>query len=81
MVLLRVLLEGLMLRYFFTIIIALWAMSVSANVVITGTRVIYPSNQKTVSVQLTNVGTKPSLVQAWIDNGDPICDYTTDFSY
>ncbi len=45
MVLLRVLLEGLMLRYFFTIIIALWAMSVSANVVITGTRVIYPSNQ------------------------------------
>ncbi|KGQ47893.1 molecular chaperone [Gallibacterium anatis 10672-6] len=60
-----------MLRYFFTIIIALWAMSVSANVVITGTRVIYPSNQKTVSVQLTNAGKKPSLVQAWIDNGDP----------
>ncbi|TID15846.1 molecular chaperone [Avibacterium paragallinarum] len=60
-----------MLKFFFTIIIAFMAMSVSANVIITGTRVIYPSNQKNVSVQLTNAGTNPSLVQAWIDNGDP----------
>lgn len=43
----------------------------SANVVITGTRVIYPAGQHNINVQLTNVGTSPSLIQAWIDNGDP----------
>ncbi|MDO5686315.1 MAG: fimbria/pilus periplasmic chaperone [Neisseria sp.] len=41
-----------------------------ANVVITGTRVVYPAQQKEVTVQLDNVGTSPSLVQAWIDNGN-----------
>lgn len=50
---------------------AISACSASANVVITGTRVIYPSGQHNVNVQLTNVGNSPSLVQAWIDNGDP----------
>ena len=41
-----------------------------ANVVITGTRIIYPSEQKSISVQLTNVGDSPSLVQSWLDRGD-----------
>jgi chaperone protein EcpD len=41
-----------------------------ASVVITGTRVVYPLNAKDVSVRLTNNGTFPSLVQAWIDDGD-----------
>ncbi len=49
---------------------AFWASSSTANIVITGTRVIYPSDAKNVSVQLTNVGDSPSLVQAWIDDGD-----------
>lgn len=42
-----------------------------AGIVVTGTRVIYPAQQKNVSVQLSNIGDSPALVQAWIDNGDP----------
>ncbi|MDA3978879.1 fimbria/pilus periplasmic chaperone [Gallibacterium sp. AGMB14963] len=50
----------------------LWLATTSyANIVITGTRIIYPANQKNVSVQLSNAGDEPALVQAWIDNGDP----------
>lgn len=49
----------------------LWASLAQANVIILGTRVIYPSNQKTVNVQLNNNSSLPALVQAWIDNGDP----------
>ena len=41
-----------------------------ASVVITGTRVVYPLNAKDVSVRLSNNGTFPSLVQAWIDDGN-----------
>ena len=41
-----------------------------ANVIINGTRVIYPSNSKDVVVQLVNNSDEPALVQSWIDNGD-----------
>ncbi|WP_459622806.1 fimbria/pilus periplasmic chaperone, partial [Burkholderia sp. 3C] len=42
----------------------------SATVVITGTRVIYPSDAREVTVKLDNNGTVPALVQSWIDHGD-----------
>lgn len=48
----------------------LWAGFAQANVIILGTRVIYPSDQRTVNVQLNNSSSLPALVQAWIDNGD-----------
>lgn len=41
-----------------------------ANVVINGTRVIYPEKSKDVVVQLINNGNAPALVQSWIDDGD-----------
>jgi chaperone protein EcpD len=41
-----------------------------ASVVITGTRVIYPSDAKEVSVKLNNMGKGPVLIQNWIDKGD-----------
>lgn len=44
--------------------------TVSASVVISGTRVIYPSDAREVSVKLSNVGKKPVLIQSWVDNGD-----------
>ena len=40
-----------------------------ANVIISGTRVIYPADARDVSVQLSNRGETPSLIQAWIDQG------------
>ncbi len=42
-----------------------------AGVVINGTRVIYPAQAREVTVQVSNDGQAPSLVQAWVDNGDP----------
>lgn len=41
-----------------------------AAIVIDNTRVVYPGNEKSVSVNLTNKGAKPVLVQSWIDDGD-----------
>lgn len=41
-----------------------------ANIVINGTRVIYPEKNKNITVQLQNSGNQPALVQAWLDNGD-----------
>jgi P pilus assembly protein, chaperone PapD len=41
-----------------------------AGVVIYGTRVIYPADKNEVVVQIMNQGTRSSLVQAWIDDGD-----------
>ncbi|MTD27442.1 fimbrial biogenesis chaperone [Erwinia sorbitola] len=43
----------------------------SANVIISATRAIYLSEKKEIAVQLLNDGADPSLVQAWIDNGNP----------
>jgi len=41
-----------------------------ASVVITGTRVIFPAQEREVTVRLTNDGKIPALVQSWIDTGD-----------
>lgn len=42
----------------------------SASVVINNTRVIFPGSENEVTVQLSNAGKKPVLVQSWIDTGD-----------
>lgn len=41
-----------------------------ANIVINGTRILYPEKSKEVIVQLINNGDAPSLVQSWIDDGN-----------
>lgn len=41
-----------------------------AEIIIHGTRVIYPSNAREVTLQVSNNGNNPALVQAWIDEGD-----------
>ena len=46
------------------------ALPVAAGVVIQGTRVVYPSQDKEVTVKLANEGAKPALVQFWLDDGD-----------
>jgi chaperone protein EcpD len=42
-----------------------------ANVIIAGTRVIFPAKDGEVTVRLTNQNTTPALIEAWIDSGDP----------
>ncbi len=41
-----------------------------ASVVISGTRVIFPSGEKEVTIKLNNEGKTPSLVQVWLDKGN-----------
>ncbi|WP_058914243.1 fimbria/pilus periplasmic chaperone [Entomohabitans teleogrylli] len=41
-----------------------------ASVVINGTRVVYLSDARELTVQLTNNGKQPVLVQSWLDLGD-----------
>ncbi len=44
----------------------------SASVILHGTRIVYPSNSKDVTIVAENNGEQPALVQAWLDNGsDP----------
>ncbi|WP_421569529.1 molecular chaperone [Stenotrophomonas sp. PD6] len=53
------------------VLASLCATSVQASVVVTGTRVIYPSDAREVTVRLTNQDRFPNAVQAWIDIDDP----------
>ncbi|MFG0630163.1 molecular chaperone [Pseudomonas sp. xss_2] len=49
----------------------LLSMQTDAGVVIGATRVIFPAEQREVTVKMTNVGSHPSLVQSWVDDGHP----------
>jgi chaperone protein EcpD len=42
-----------------------------ASIVINGTRVIYTADKREVTISISNSGDTPSLVQAWLDAGDP----------
>lgn len=53
------------------------AFNASASVVMTGSRVIYPSDAKSVDVQLKNNDEFPYVIQAWFDNGDQDSTPTT----
>lgn len=44
--------------------------AVQASVVVGGTRVVYPSNEREVVVKISNDGPQPALVQTWLDDGD-----------
>ncbi|MCF6692622.1 fimbria/pilus periplasmic chaperone [Klebsiella michiganensis] len=58
-------------RYIFaSIIVFIFSFQTKASLVITGTRIIYYSDQKEVTVKVDNIGKNPSLYQSWIDNGD-----------
>jgi chaperone protein EcpD len=54
-----------------TVALAFGAPSAKASVVINGTRVIYPSDEREVTLKVVNEGNYPALVQAWLDDGDP----------
>ncbi|RWR02353.1 hypothetical protein ED28_08205 [[Pantoea] beijingensis] len=56
--------------FFFIFSLIFSSTQVFASVVINGTRVIYPSSEKEITLRLENKGDKSSLVQVWIDTGD-----------
>jgi chaperone protein EcpD len=51
-------------------ICAMLAGTVQASVTIGGTRVVYPLDQREVTVKLNNDSRQPSLVQVWMDDGN-----------
>jgi len=53
-----------------TLCAALPATRAHANVIISGTRVVFPAKDGEVTVRLTNNNSRPALVEAWIDAGD-----------
>lgn len=59
-----------MRKFSFILSIFLFSQYTNAGVSIDGTRIIFPSNAKSVSVQLRNEFATPALVQTWIDQGD-----------
>ena len=50
--------------------LALFGIGAHASVVINNTRIIYPQNDKEVTVRLESKNQAPVLVQAWLDSGD-----------
>ncbi|EOZ9391016.1 fimbrial biogenesis chaperone [Enterobacter hormaechei] len=42
----------------------------NASIVVSGTRVVYPGNEREVTVKVSNTGKEPVLVQSWIDKGE-----------
>lgn len=64
------LLSRLVCQWAFVCLVALLSLPTRADVVINTTRVIYPAQEREISVALTNdEKTQPRLVQAWIDDG------------
>ena len=45
-----------------------------AQVIVHGTRQIFPGDQREITVRIENTGTRASLVQAWTDDGDKQAD-------
>ena len=52
------------------LVAALAAGSAGASVTVGGTRVVYPLENREVTVKLTNDRAEPSLVQVWMDKGN-----------
>lgn len=47
-----------------------FAIQAQASIVIANTRVIYPAQEREVTIKLSNDGRTPALVQAWLDDGN-----------
>ena len=43
----------------------------AAGIIVESTRVVYPAAKREVTINIRNSSTTPSLVQAWLDDGNP----------
>lgn len=62
---------------FFAITALLAVQPAFADIVLSGTRIIYKAAQKDTTIRLENKGSTPALVQSWLDDGDPNADPST----
>jgi chaperone protein EcpD len=56
---------------FWWVLISSLTQTAQAAVTVMGTRVVYNAADRDVTIQLSNAGNTPSLVQTWVDLGDP----------
>lgn len=56
--------------FLFLLATVLMIQTVYAAITINGTRIIFPSNQQTVSIQLNNSSSHVAMAQSWLDDGD-----------
>lgn len=40
------------------------------NIIVNGTRFIFPGNEKEITIQLNNTADRPAVAQVWLDKGD-----------
>lgn len=59
------------ISYFTLISIAGWVVPANADTSINGTRIIYPADKKEITFTVNNNGKKASLIQSWVDEGNP----------
>lgn len=59
-----------MKKFLLFIILIISSKNILANIVLQGTRIIYYEAKGNVTVQLTNNGKSPALVQSWVDDGN-----------
>lgn len=58
------------IHYLFFTLITLLPICAQADIVLSGTRIIYPEGKSSVTVHLDNRGQRPLLVQTWLDDGE-----------
>lgn len=58
------------LKWLLVMLTAVVSYQASSSIVITGTRVLYPAGERSVSVKLNNNNKQPVLIQSWVDDGD-----------
>lgn len=67
-----------MRRSLFSILFTVAALSAAqpamADIVLSGTRIVYKETQKDTTIRLENKGSRPALVQSWLDDGDQNAD-------
>ncbi|EAA6144024.1 fimbrial chaperone [Salmonella enterica] len=70
-----------MCRSLFPIVSAIAVLSAiqpaQADIVLSGTRVVYKAAQQNTTIRLENKGSTPALVQSWLDDGDSNADPST----
>lgn len=60
------------MKSFISLLLVLVSWSACANnIIVNGTRFVFPAAAKEITVQMTNTGNQPSLAQVWLDEGDP----------
>lgn len=59
------------MKVLFSLLVILSSLNAYAdNIIVNGTRFVYPENVSEITVQMTNTGNSPSLAQIWLDEGD-----------